>query len=438
MCQLLVKDLDGKTRCLQISSTLLKGADLKERLCSLVGIPSQFQRLVSGTREITDDGLLHAAHDGLFPQINLVLRLRAGKGGFGSLLRGAATKAGQKKTSNFDACRDMSGRRLRHVNAEKKLEEWKAEAEERQLEKIAEAYLKKQLKKKNIDRSDGAVKDLEKYRAETSRARDEVESAVKDGLLEAIKLQRNGKRKKVEEISVDAKRAKHWMLDEEDEEEVDNEEEDIDEKGGFVKKAYLVEKNEESGSSCTTKAESGSGSEIPCNKDKSECEASDDGITTDVVTSSGESGSACDERENSAELKKEEPVTSTSIEGQNAMHSDLVEADISSEASAGSCQFLPSYDQAGPSSEVITLLEGNENSSHRSDGFEGPLNFDDFHSAGEMEVLGLERLKNELQVRGLKCGGSLSERAGRLFLLKTTPLEKLPKKHFAKPKEAGK
>ena len=47
------------------------------------------------------------------------------------MLRGTATKAGQKKTNNFDACRDMSGRRPRHVNAEKKLEEWRAEPEER-------------------------------------------------------------------------------------------------------------------------------------------------------------------------------------------------------------------------------------------------------------------------------------------------------------------
>ena len=48
-----------------------------------------------------------------------------------------------------------------------------------------------------------------------------------------------------------------------------------------------------------------------------------------------------------------------------------------------------------------------------------------------MQALGLERLKIELQSRSLKCGGSLSERAGRLFLLKTIPLEKLEKKHFA-------
>ena len=44
----------------------------------------------------------------------------------------------------------------------------------------------------------------------------------------------------------------------------------------------------------------------------------------------------------------------------------------------------------------------------------------------------MERLKIELQSRGLKCGGTLQERAERLFLLKSTPLEKFPKKFLAK------
>lgn len=44
----------------------------------------------------------------------------------------------------------------------------------------------------------------------------------------------------------------------------------------------------------------------------------------------------------------------------------------------------------------------------------------------------MERLKNELQGRGLKCGGTLQERAARLFLLKSTPLDKIPKKLLAK------
>ncbi|KAE8674140.1 Autophagy 6 isoform 1 [Hibiscus syriacus] len=50
----------------------------------------------------------------------LFLWLIGGNRVFGSLLRGASTKVGQKKTSNFEACRDMSVRRLRHVNTIKK------------------------------------------------------------------------------------------------------------------------------------------------------------------------------------------------------------------------------------------------------------------------------------------------------------------------------
>jgi len=45
-----------------------------------------------------------------------------GKGGFGATLR--SQKPGTPMTTNFDACRDLSGRRIRHVNAQQNLEEW--------------------------------------------------------------------------------------------------------------------------------------------------------------------------------------------------------------------------------------------------------------------------------------------------------------------------
>ncbi|RKP35246.1 telomere stability and silencing-domain-containing protein, partial [Dimargaris cristalligena] len=38
--------------------------------------------------------------------------LRGGKGGFGSMLRAQGGKMATHKTTNFDACRDLSGRRL--------------------------------------------------------------------------------------------------------------------------------------------------------------------------------------------------------------------------------------------------------------------------------------------------------------------------------------
>ncbi|KAH7316171.1 hypothetical protein KP509_21G080900 [Ceratopteris richardii] len=90
--------------------------------------------------------------------------------------------------------------------------------------------------------------------------------------------------------------------------------------------------------------------------------------------------------------------------------------------------------KSGEGSECVTAegdVEGAVIGMERSES----LDFDKFLHPSDMEVLGLERLKQELQKRGLKCGGSLAERAGRLFLLKTCALEKLDKKHFAKEKK---
>lgn len=47
-------------------------------------------------------------------------------------------------------------------------------------------------------------------------------------------------------------------------------------------------------------------------------------------------------------------------------------------------------------------------------------------------------LKTELSKLGLKCGGTLLDRAKRLYLTKDTPLDKLPKKVFAKSKSSAK
>ncbi|KAL3817104.1 hypothetical protein ACHAXA_009935 [Cyclostephanos tholiformis] len=51
--------------------------------------------------------------------------IRGGKGGFGTLLRGQSKQAGARTTVDFGACRDLSGRRLRHVNDEIKLRLWR-------------------------------------------------------------------------------------------------------------------------------------------------------------------------------------------------------------------------------------------------------------------------------------------------------------------------
>jgi hypothetical protein len=58
--------------------------------------------------------------------------LLGGKGGFGSMLR--AIGAQIEKTTNKEACRDLSGRRLRDVNAEKRIKNWVQKQADKQKE----------------------------------------------------------------------------------------------------------------------------------------------------------------------------------------------------------------------------------------------------------------------------------------------------------------
>jgi hypothetical protein len=62
-----------------------------------------------------------------FPFVHVTTHstIRGGKGGFGTLLKGQSRQAGAKLTTDFGACRDLQGRRLRHVNDEIKLRKFR-------------------------------------------------------------------------------------------------------------------------------------------------------------------------------------------------------------------------------------------------------------------------------------------------------------------------
>ncbi|XP_022890360.1 splicing factor SF3a60 homolog [Olea europaea var. sylvestris] len=60
------------------------------------------------------------------------------------------------------------------------------------------------------------------------------------------------------------------------------------------------------------------------------------------------------------------------------------------------------------------------------------IDLDYYTTVEELVEVGPERLKEALAALGLKTGGTLQQRAERLYLTKHTPLEKLDRKHFAK------
>jgi hypothetical protein len=84
---------------------------------------------------------------GNFTIYDVKILQRGGKGGFGSLLKGQPPV--KKRTNNTDSCRDLSGRRMRHVNQEKMIKDW-------QQKKLEEEKL---LKMYNNPIEEGNVKD---------------------------------------------------------------------------------------------------------------------------------------------------------------------------------------------------------------------------------------------------------------------------------------
>jgi hypothetical protein len=137
--QLLVQTPGGQTLCLCFPQKEVDVSSLKSRIQDRCGIPREEQRLSSNSRELHDGQLVNEMWT-----IRLGLRLMGGKGGFGALLRGAGAKAGAKKTTNFDDCRDLNGERIRHVKNETKLAEWYAKEKEREEEEARERMEKRQ------------------------------------------------------------------------------------------------------------------------------------------------------------------------------------------------------------------------------------------------------------------------------------------------------
>ena len=81
--------------------------------------------------------------------------------------------------------------------------------------------------------------------------------------------------------------------------------------------------------------------------------------------------------------------------------------------------------------EPVVVPSSSKSSPPKQENFE-PIDLNNINTAQELERFGLDHLKIELTRQKLKCGGSLEERANRLFLLKTNSLEAIDKKHKAK------
>lgn len=132
-------------------------------------LPTEFYLTQNG-KLINNDNV-----DTMANPIHVCMRLFGGKGGFGSMLR--AIGAQIEKTTNREACRDLSGRRLRDINEEKRLKEYlekKANQDDEADSKIAKKIERLRSKPKH------EFKDDEYFEARTNLL-DDVSEALEEG-----------------------------------------------------------------------------------------------------------------------------------------------------------------------------------------------------------------------------------------------------------------
>ncbi|KAJ8710431.1 hypothetical protein PYW07_009797 [Mythimna separata] len=136
--------------------------------------------------------------------VRLATRLVGGKGGFGSMLR--AIGAQIEKTTNREACRDLSGRRLRDINEEKRLRKWLEGQEDRE----KEAAERKQKKLERLVAEPKIEVNLNPaYEKERKDLPERVNSAVEAGWQAAGSS--NTLKRKSDNEKAKPKRAKLWI-----------------------------------------------------------------------------------------------------------------------------------------------------------------------------------------------------------------------------------
>ncbi|BHF67869.1 silencing defective protein Sde2 [Sparganum proliferum] len=294
-------------------------------------------------------------------------RLRGGKGGFGSMLRAIGNQI--EKTTNREMCRDLSGRRMRDVNAEEKLKQWYAKASEREREKV-DRYLERQ-KRRRETLEKGPLYDHKfddpEYFKKKAKISDELQSAVNDALEKVVA---NAKASTTSEPGPSSapKRQRLWI------EHLDGD-------------SLSSDDTDDSSSSADVSPDSDSAAVTSCSETVGEetLKAISEASTSTPVV-----------KDEQTEKNPEEMTSSSTVNPTPASEPEPV-----------------------PSRPIVPGLTEDELSAASS--------------ASELESHGLDCLKQSLVDRGLKCGGSLKERAVRLFSVRNMAPADYPAKLKAKP-----
>jgi hypothetical protein len=307
--------------------------DLKEQIFDFLGIPLQEQALFYNGRLIHNLSGLETLHSGSVIDVNL--RLDGGKGGFGSLLRGQAVS--KRKITNFDASRDLQGRRIRNVKLHQKLMEWarKKKQDDKAIQKEVDAYNKQQKDLQGVQRD---IRLTQEFKDKVEKWDNEMSASIRAGAKKAKQAVNNKERRDFE----------------------------LDDFAEPQKKKIIVTES----------------------------------LQTEVIKGKEE-----------AECKISQKLQAL-LQNNNTSEEKTVTEEIIVE-------------------KVIPVEEKKEESKPETNGF-APIELTEIKSLEELVNLGADHLKHELMRLGLKCGGSLQDRAKRLYDIKLKPELLFNPKYIAK------
>ena len=328
--------------------------------------------------------------------VKIELMVDGGKGGFGSLLRIAAAQ--KKHFNNFDSSRDMNGRRLRDIKNEQRLKEWYRK-KRREEEYLRRENAQVEKKEKNMEIEQTYIKIDQEYNQKIKAIQGDMRSIVRSG---ALKM----KNKQKQKLALKPLRAGL---------------EDIDEQaygsGGSLEPSG-VEDMAEGGSELGKRSRPQSDlrqrlglpefTAPPVKKKKMSLRE-----RLGLPPKSEDPG-------DSPKAKTDQKSSQKSTEKILAKINEKTNKNNNLETTAK--QALKYKYINGSKKEFKNSRQNPKTASNQLPGVQiTPLNLKTFSKIADLEALGAEKLKQHLKLLGLKSGGSLKQRAERLWKVKTDP-----------------
>ncbi|XP_033861490.3 splicing regulator SDE2-like [Acipenser ruthenus] len=406
--EVFVRDLTYKFQSFSLSNGALIG--------QLVHIFAEKQAIPKTDFYIKCNGRLTREDDTIRPGVvySVEPRLCGGKGGFGSMLR--ALGAQIEKTTNREACRDLSGRRLRDVNHEKEMADWIKKQAERDAEK----------EQRRIERLQRKLAEPKHYFTDPNYEQQchELSERLEDSVLKGMQASSSGvvvaeeclsrKRPIASKDLKSGKKKCFWTGVA-----------GLEDSGSSDEDRLESDKEESPTTSRVSLGEIGS----PTHKGKARAVSILNAEEAPASSSNCSSGSNSPHR-SPVELVKEEAMVVT-VQAQS--DAELPGTSVYVEDEKKETQEEKETNEETQETSLKRLSDSQPGCVVLQSADNGPLDLMTFSSASEMEVLGLERIKTELMALGLKCGGTLQERAARLFSVRGKSRDQIDPAFFAKP-----